>query len=104
MKLSEQICAHHRRRLSASDGGGPAVDPKLAERPVRVAEKEAAHDGFPDAVPPTPHVQMLGPKEVHDASARGSPRVADGVHRRHLAVRESMAPKQIVGPVSRRRH
>jgi hypothetical protein len=80
----------------------PAVDPQLAERPVRVAEKEAADDGFFDAVPPTPHIEVLGSGEVQDTRARRSPRVAHGVHRRDLAVRERVAPEQIFDPVARR--
>jgi hypothetical protein len=53
----------------------PAVDPQLTERAVGVAEKEAAHDGFLDAVPPAPPVQVLGAGEVDDTCAHGAPRM-----------------------------
>jgi len=81
----------------------PAVDPELAERPVRVAEKEAPDDGLLDGVLSTPYVEALRPREVDDTSARGSPRIANGVQRRHLAVGQGVAPEQVLDPVLRRR-
>jgi hypothetical protein len=77
----------------------PAVDPELAERPVRVAEEEAADHGFLDAGPPAPDVQSLGPREVHDPGTRGAARVANRVQRRHLAVGEGVPPEQVLDPV-----
>jgi hypothetical protein len=82
----------------------PAVDPELAERPIRIAQEEPRHGRFLDAVPTTPDVQALGLREVHDADARGSPREANGVEGRHLAVRQGPAFEQVLDPVPCRGH
>ena len=71
-----------------------SVDPELAERPVRIAEEEATDDRLVDAVRHAPDVEVLRPREVEDADARGRPRVPHGVHRRHLAVGEGVAPER----------
>jgi hypothetical protein len=90
--------------LSVRRGDGlvarrPAVDPELAERPVGVAQEEAADDGLLDPVPPAPHVQVLGAWEMDDANACRADRVPHRVHRRDLPVRERVPPEQILEAV-----
>ena len=76
-------CPRLRHGLVLDDG---ALDPHLAQRPVRVAHEEARDHRLGVAVGGAPVVEPRRLAEVQHAHARGAERMADEVDRRLLAV------------------
>ena len=81
-------------------GDGAAVEPEIAERPVRVAEEEAPDHRLVDLVGGAPDVEPLGHGEVRDPDTGRRPRVARRVERGHAPVGERPSPEQVLDPVA----
>ena len=84
-------------------GHGAAVDPEIAQRPIRVAKEEAPDDRLVDLVPRAPDVEPLGQGKCTTRTRVDTPRVPDRVERRHAPVGERPSPEQVLDPVRHRR-
>ena len=63
-----------------------AADASLAERPIGIAEEEAAHDRFGMAVCRAPVIEALGLGEMNEPDVRGRERVTHEIDRGLLRI------------------
>src|SRR6476659_5842137 len=80
----------------------PSVDPQLAQRPVRIAQEEAADHRLFDAVRHAPDVQPLRARKMQYANGCRRARIAHAAHRRHVPIRTRLPPEEILEPVGHR--